>query len=279
MRASSPAKKLFAVIFLAVTVGGAVVNIACQRDRLARALADFSFPAPIRKMLRQLDDVEAALSANIVGVRRFVEAHSRIQVLQGREATEDLALVRDRNGVLNYGAPFPVDTSDLHEYAARLYWLSRYATGNGSRVIYVAPPDRVLPRVSSYRRGLQFRNLNPALDSFLFYIGEYGVHYLDARSALASSGLPPSEWLFRTEDNWTPQAAFATFRSLIGEMERVYGGELDPDGQYTDPNNYDFVRLPSGFLGGLGRTTGRAFAGLDSFTAIWPKLQGEYAVE
>lgn len=278
MRTSSSVKKAFAAIFLAATLGAAVAGVAGSGAALRGAAAGAAV-SRIRDVPKRARAVEAALTANFPEKDRLLELRSRIQALLGKNATDDFSLVKDVNGVLNHGSVVAVDTSRLHEYAARLYWLKRYAAEDGSRVLHLAPPDRVIKGYSRYEPGLPYRNLNPAQDSFLFYIGEYGVDYLDARSALAGSTLPPSEWVFRTGNGWTPQAAFVAFQSLIRTMEKTFNAELDPDGTYTDPENYLFTKVPQSFLGDLGKTVGEPFAGADAYTAIRPRFENRYAVE
>lgn len=272
MPTATPGRKMFAAIFLILLacVGGGGVwerRAALRPAALAGAAGG------------RMAAIDRVLTAALPGRESLLAIRSRLQDRLGDSADAGFTLLRDRNGVLNVGSPFPPDTSQLHELAARLYWLKRYAAGSGTRMIYLTPPDRVVKGYSEYSRGLPYRNLNPVQDSFLFYIGEYGVDYLDARAALAESGLTPAAWLFRTDSRWTPTAAFATFQRLLPEMDRRFGMDLDPDKRLVDPENYEFVKIPHPFLGDLGRMAGKEFSGLDAFTAVAPKFENRYAVE
>lgn len=277
--APSFAKKIFAVVFLFATVGATLANLALRSADFGRGLAGLAAPASPDGVAGSMRGLDRFLAATVAGDVCFVEAYGRLQALQGKRSIDDFALVKDDNGFLNVGALLPPDLSRLAIYASRVQWLKRLAARDGANVIFVNPPDRVLEGYSSYTRGLPYQNRNPLQDSFLYFLWEYRVEYLDARTALAASELPPEKWLFKTDPRWTPQAAFATFRRLVAKMDEVFQGKLDPDGKYADPANYRLSTFSRAFLGDWGRRTGAAFAGLDDFTVVRPNFDDEYAVE
>lgn len=272
-------KKVFAVVFLFAIVGGAFASLALRHASLREGLAAMPVPESPADLAEAARSLERALSATVDGDARFVEAHGAVQRMLGKREVDAFALVKDENGFLNVGAMIPPDLSRLAVYASRVQWLKRLAARDGANVVFVSPPGRVLPGFSSYAPGLPYEDRNPLQDSFLFFLWQYRVDCLDARAVLAESGLPPEEWVFRTENRWTPPAAFATFRRLVSYMDATFGADLDPEGFYANRENYETPTIPGAFLGEWGRRTGAAFSGREDFTAVLPRFDGEFAVE
>ena len=63
----------------------------------------------------------------------------------------------------------------------------------------------------------------------------------------------------------------------MDKMKESFGEDLDPDGYYTDIQNYDVVTYRSGMLGSMGRKTGANFCGIEDFTALWPHFEGNFS--
>src|SRR5699024_9726334 len=83
----------------------------------------------------------------------------------------------------------------------------------------------------------------------------------------------------KTDHHWTIPAAFYATCEVVDKINDSFGENLDPQGYYTDIKNYDIVTYRSGMLGSMGRKTGANFCGIEDFTALWPRFEGDYTRE
>ncbi|UQT49037.1 hypothetical protein M5E87_03115 [Flavonifractor plautii] len=82
-----------------------------------------------------------------------------------------------------------------------------------------------------------------------------------------------SNWFFRTDHHWKPEAAFFAWQALTDELEGRYGLAADP--ALTDPANWDTRVLEHFFLGSQGKRVGSLYAGADDITLYTPKFDSE----
>ena len=120
---------------------------------------------------------------------------------------------------------------------------------------------------------------NWIVDEMMFYLNRLGVETLDLRQSIPNEELSYEEAFFKTDHHWTIPAAFYATCEVVDKINDSFGENLDPQGYYTDIKNYDIVTYRSGMLGSMGRKTGANFCGIEDFTALWPRFEGDYTRE
>ena len=96
---------------------------------------------------------------------------------------------------------------------------------------------------------------------------------MDLRPLFEENGIY-SNWFFRTDHHWKPEAAFFAWQALTDELEERYGLAADPV-FLTDPANWDTRVLEHFFLGSQGKRVGSLYAGADDITLYTPKFDSE----
>ncbi len=272
-------RKLFSILFLIAVFGASAYNLNRQWSAIARDMVKLTVPGMIAEAQAGVSAVENSVNSNITGKYDFIDAYAWIQLLMGKREVSDFKHIKAENGALNYGNAFPIDTSMIPEYAARVGRLRDAVTASGGKLLYLNPPDLIVKREPQYVRGMPYQDFNPSQDVFLDCLRELGVDFLDSRPVFTTSGFPLDKVLFKTDHHWTVEACFLVFIALVDEMEKLYGVTLDEGGAYRDIGNYNIRIYPDSFLGSLGRATGAVFSGLEDFTLIWPRFTNRYRVE
>lgn len=273
------ARKIFSIIFLLIVFGASAANVVYQRAPLQSTVEGLTRPRSLEDFRADISNIENAANSHISGKTYFIDAFAYLQVLLGKKEVSDFSQVRSEEGALNYGNPFPVITDDLRRYARRVQRLKQAADAQGAKMIFLSPADLVIRDYTSFEPGLPYQDLNIVQDSFLTYLREYGVDYLDTRYSLLDNDLPLNLFAYKTDHHWTIEASFEVFRDLVSELEQRFDAPIDPGGYYRDKNNYNRKTFPGIFVGSLGRSTGLIYSGLEDFTLIWPKFESDYTVE
>ena len=273
------AQKFFSVFFVFAIFAASAVNIYFQRGNLKYELAQLTVPDSEDSARAALKVIQGSVNSNITGKFHFLDMHSYLQALMGKNEISDFKYIRSIDGALNYGNAFPVDTALLPMLASRVRRFSQWVSEQGNRFLYLNPLDLVIRGGTQYVRGMPYQDFNIIQDILLDRLREYDVDCLDLRDSLAKSGIDPVDMLFKTDHHWKIETCFQAFVSLVDKLEEDNPGSLDPDGFYRDRDNYHRKTYPLTFLGSTGRGAGMAFSGLDDFTIIWPKFRRDYQVD
>ena len=126
------------------------------------------------------------------------------------------------------------------------------------------------PEQQIRRRAAEYGN--ESADAFLAELERQGTDYVDLRPLFEENGIY-SNWFFRTDHHWKPEAAFFAWQALTDELEERYGLAADP--ALTDPANWDTRVLEHFFLGSQGKRVGSLYAGADDITLYTPKFDSE----
>lgn len=270
---------MFSLLFLIATFAASVYNIYHQRISFRDSMRGLILPVSEKAARTDVWLIEDAVKTHITGKTKFVEAYAYIQALMGKNEIDNFAYVKAKSGAVNFGNFHEADLSGLEKYADRLTRMRDYFEKRGGDMIFLTPPDLYVWGTPEYDVGLPYRNANPLIDAFHDILRRRGVEFFDSRYALLDSDVSLDKIMFRTDHHWTIEACFEVFRSLVGRMEKRMDRGFDPEGFYRDPSNYGRRTYPSSFLGFLGRSTGIHFSGMEDFTIIWPRFEGEYSFE
>ncbi len=262
-------KRIFAVVFILAIFSFSVLNFINSYESLKEEITS-------SKEVISVSELETAINEHLYGRMNFVEAYGFIQVLLDKREINNFSYIQDEEGFLHYSAFYQNDDPEIFEYALRMKRLQDYVEPKGTKVLFVVPPGKYIPEHTTFRTGLFVNDPNPCVDELLFYLNRLGVETLDLRECLPNEYLSYEETFFKTDHHWTIPAAFYATGEVVDKIAEAFGENLDPEGYYTNINNYELVTYKSGMLGSMGRKTGATYSGLEDFTAIWPKYEGNF---
>jgi len=269
-------KRLFAALFFLVIFGFSAVNLFYAKDALIDEFMEISAD-DTAATAEKVAELEETMAENLYGRMNFIEAYGYIQVLLDKRECNNFSYIKDEDGFLHYASFYREPDTRLFEYAKRVKRLQDFAAADGTKVLFVVPPGKYDKDSTTFRTGMPVNDPNGIVDEMMFYLNRLGVETLDLRESLPNETLPYEETFFRSDHHWTIPAAFEATTALVEKIEDSFGENLDPTGYYTDISNYDVVTYKSGMLGSMGRKTGASFCGIEDFTAIWPRFEGQFS--
>ena len=157
------------------------------------------------------------------------------------------------------------------ENAAATAAFSQDLEALGILYLYVNAPQKLQRGEALLPTGVEEYG-NESADAFLEELERQGTDYVDLRPLFEENGIY-SNWFFRTDHHWKPEAAFFAWQALTDELEERYGLAADP--ALTDPANWDTRVLEHFFLGSQGKRVGSLYAGADDITLYTPKFDSE----
>lgn len=264
-------KRIFAVVFLLVIFSFSILNFIHSFEPLKTLLTDSK-----RQEAVTVAELEASINENLLGKMNFIETYGYIQVLMDKRESNNFTSIIDEDGFLHYSSFYRDEDPRIFEYAMRLKRLQDWVKPNGTKVLFVVTPGKYVEGQTEFRTGISVNNPDPTVDELLFYLNRLGVETLDLRASLPNEELSYEETFFKTDHHWTIPAAFYAMGEVVNKIEESFGEDLDPENYYTDISNYDIVTYKKGMLGSMGRKTGAVFSGLEDFTAIWPRFEGDF---
>lgn len=193
----------------------------------------------------------------------FIDVYSIAQRATLSVVNEDVSetVVKDNHGLLH----FLKDRTDVSKYAQKLVNLQNSID---APILYVQAPNKKLKNYTELPK--YFDNYsNENADDFLSLI-DGKVDYLDLREKIEEENLDKSELFYITDHHWTTETAFWGVQKTVEAVKEKYVIDLDPNGIYTDINNYTAEEYPKSFLGAQGRRVGRFYVGVDDYTLLIP---------
>lgn len=254
---------LLAIIALGLT--NMVYAFPTLKDTVLTVLAEDS------AIEEKIATVEAQLDESFFGKNVFIEGYGLVQLALGKEEMKAYTIAKDTDGKLHY-VYFQTEETDVTAIGDATVSLAELAEETGAVCFYMMPPSKIIEGETTFDVGIPVPDENKAVDDFLLYLQEHGVASLDLRTTMGESGIPAQEQFYDTDHHWTIQSAFWGFTQLVDYLDSNYAMTLDPDGFYTDLDNYNQILYEDSYLGSLGRTVGAAYGGVDDFTLIYPKF-------
>lgn len=264
-------KKIFAVVFLIVLFSFSIINFLHSYGPLKELVTDTKSDSSLT-----VAQLEASINESLLGRMNFIETYGYIQVLLDKRESNNFTSIIDEDGFLHYASFYREEDPRIFEYAMRLKRLQDCVATNDTKVLFVVTPGKYCPDETVFREGISVNDPNPVVDELLFYLNRLGIETLDLRQLLPNEELSYEETFFKTDHHWTIPAAFYATGEVVKKIDESFGENLDPEGYYTDINNYDLVTYEHGMLGSMGRKTGAVFSGLEDFTAVWPRFEGDF---
>ncbi len=265
-------KRIFAVVFMVVIFSFSIVNFIHSYEPLKEEIVS-------SEEVITVSELETAINESLYGRMNFVEAYGFVQVLLDKREVNNFSYIMDEEGYLHYSAFYRDDDPGIFEYAMRVKRLQDCVDAKGTKVLFVVPPGKYIADYSTLRTGLSVNDPNPTVDELLFYLNRLDVSTLDLRECFPNEELTYEETFFKTDHHWTIPAAFYATGEVVKKIEEDFEANLDPEGYYTNLDNYEMITYKSGMLGSMGRKTGASYSGMEDFTAIWPKFEGNFRRE
>ncbi|MDR1043347.1 MAG: hypothetical protein LBL54_05515, partial [Clostridiales Family XIII bacterium] len=183
-------------------------------------------------------------------------------------------IVKDMEGYLHRASEdrsgrveeFMENATDLYEYTRSegMDFLLIEASST-----FVTGVTRMPPGVKDYSD----RNM----DLFIAELDKAKIPYLDARKLF--EGLREDEIRYKTDHHWAVPLAFKTFGATADYLNDNYGYDLDPDGVFTDPDNYSIEKHPNSLLGSIGIRVGKYYAGMDDLDIYLPEFETDLSMK
>ena len=168
-----------------------------------------------------------------------------------------------------------VDTMDYKLVAERILSFKNDANDHGAEFMYLQSPNKLDENWNPGIKGIPYDIKNNKSDKLIGWLERYGIDCLDFRQTLKNSGLTYEEMFYNTDHHWTGVAAFYAFRDLVEHLNEKYDANLDPDGYYTNLDNYDISYWNHVYLGSAGRNVGFSFGKADDvMQLVVPKFSG-----
>ena len=222
-----------------------------------------------------LSEAESAVNSDLDRDHLFIQLYGGMQRLSGRKVIQDMVagntVAKLSTGALNFvnlGTAGQVDQEAVGRRAQATAELAAKLEVRGIPYLYIAAPQKIQRGVELLPRGLE-ESGNATCDAYLAELDRLGVEYLDLRPVFESNGIY-SNWFFRTDHHWKPEAAFFAWQYLSGELDLRYGYETPA--ALTNPKNWSTRVLDDFFLGSQGKRVGSLYAGVDDFTIYTPKF-------
>lgn len=181
-----------------------------------------------------------------------------------------------KNGHLGYIPSEAPDRESIREAAEVVIRFHNAHTAEGGNFLFVMTPTQN-SKYEEYLPEGYTDSVNGPADTFLSFLEEAGVPYLDLREELQNDGISVTDAYYVTDHHWTPETGFWAYRKILNKLEQM--DAIDPvDPFYTDAGNYCFETYENTFLGSSGRRTGIYYAGLDDSTFIYPNFETDISV-
>lgn len=276
MKGARIANTVIAIVFLNIIIVFGAFNGSTQLSTIKNNIGNIAHPKSFSDTKKYMTDVDNVVNNNLYNKQVFSEAYSYVQVLLGKNESDNFYIVKDKNDSSIFGNMYQDVPKEIPEYAKRLKRMKEYAEENGTEVIFVGMPPQKISGYNDYSSGIPAADQNPSLDAFLYYIQRYGIDYIDARDSLKNSDLSKKAYRYDEDHHWTIESSFQVYKSTLEHLKAKYGMNLDPTNYYTDLDNYNKVHYKDSFVGTFSRNAGIPFSGRDDFTLYWPKDDGEY---
>lgn len=271
-------KRIFALLFVGILLAFSAINAYEAYPTLRRTVLANLQPVldGEKAPAAFISELETETVEQLWQRMDFIEGYSYVQALLDKREFNNFQFVKDEEGLLHYGSFFREDTTDEMEYARRIRRMQDYVAPFGTKVLFVVPPSKYMPKYTQLRQEIGINDPTNMVEELMFYLNRFGVETLNLQDFLPDDDLDYDEIFYRTDHHWTVPAAFEASRIIVQTINERFGENLDPDNFYTNIENYDRVTYEDGMFGSMGRRTGAHFVGLEDFVSYWPRFTMHY---
>lgn len=262
-------KYIFTIIFMLCLFAYTGINFASEMPTIREAIKDFDW----KNISAEVSELEDVINENIYQRYAWIETFGAVEETLGMNVDNGFSYVKSTEGSLNYTSE-TTDASLLQKNIAAINEINDLAIKYGAEPIVLLAPDKYIDGESEYREGIPYWDRNEELDLVCEEMVEQGISCVDTRDYLEEIWKWTQEPIFfDTDHHWRIKPGFYMAGVLMDEMDETWDGELNPDGFYSDIDNYNVYTYEDCFLGSIGRETGVIYAGLDDIDLIYPKYE------
>lgn len=221
--------------------------------------------------------IESGFSSNVFGQDQFINLYGMVQKGFDKEyiidADSAYNIIKDNNGKLHFSSFREDNTKAVDE----IIEMNKVLEKNGIKFLYVQTPIKFI-------KG--YTKLNPAIidysnensDKIVYRLIEGGVRTVDLRNLTDKAPIDKYDLFYNTDHHWTIDTSFWAVGQVVNKINTLWKLNLDPNGFYTNMDNYNKIVFEKNFLGSQGRRVGKFFGGLDDFSLITPSYDTNYKV-
>lgn len=267
-------KKITAFLFIAVLFAFSITNIIYAFPILKQTKVEGT-------AAQQLAQVDTAISENVKGKYAFIELNGLVYQLLNKSEMNNFSIFKDDNGMLyledyaDYATYYYQESRDMRGVAAKLMRLESFFEEKNTPMLFLLYPDKVSKGKTTLPNGYPYNYANETMDALKENI-ESSIPCLDLRDVEGIKGVASSDLFYKTDHHWKVEAAFIGFQNIVKTYKERWGIDLDPNGFYTNLENYNQIKYDSMFIGSIARKTGTQFGGVDDFTLIYPKFSTNF---
>lgn len=279
-------KYIFAAVFIVALYALSISNFIFSFDSLKNDVDNAkeniktgTFDEVLDSANLVLDTLDTSMTANVENKYNYIELYGLYNRVLGKYEYNGFSVIKDNNNNLFNGNVWSFNlenTTPVDEFAKRVYRMKEKLAGTDTKLYVLSMPLRTAKEYVDVKPGAYIQDYSDVADSYLYYCDAFNVDYIDFRVAVKASGLEYEDLFFKTDHHWTPQAAFVSFQYLIKQL-RNDGYDLDPNGQYTNLDNYIIENYEECWLGTHAIKTGASYIDkLESITVITPKYATDF---
>ncbi len=262
---------LVLVCIVALGMANMVYAYPALKDTVLAAVADDSMEASAK-----IAAIDAEIAENFFAKNIFTEGYGLVQSILGKNTLKEFTIAKDTSGKL-HAVYVQTQEADVSVIGDAMASLAALAQASGADCFYLMPLSKMIEGETTFASGVLAPDENGTADAFLSYLDAQGIASLDLRDSADESGIAADALFYATDEHWTTQTAFWGFTQLVAYLNSAYDTALDPDGFYTNLDNYNQLLYEDSYLGSLGRMVGVTYAGLDDFTLIYPKFTTNFS--
>lgn len=261
-------KEITAVIFIISLVTFSVINCI------------YSWPFLKEELTSTIStqDIETKMNNELYQKNSYIESYGFIQSVLGKREFNNFEVIKGTDNMLYLTSQQtkPRDTSIIVE---RMKRLQDVVENNNGQLVTLVPPDKYLEGKSASLDGYPSSFNNETADRYVQGLKDKGIEVLDYREYFQKSSLSIQDIFYQTDHHWKIESAFLATHELINYLNEKDSLNLDPEYYYRDINNYNQMTYKKGYIGSLGRKTGKLYSGVEDFTLIYPKYETSFVYD
>ena len=253
-------KAVFTIVFL-ISIGAySVISIINEKDTFASFFSELKIENAT-DVENTIADIDTMVEDNVAARYELIETYGFVTKLLGKNEVNGFEYVRDKNGFLSLGnfwneiyqldeKSLALETEEFYEYLQKL----------GTDMLVVAYPQKVSANWTDGYSGIPYDDYSYETNQFMIQIRRYRIPNIDLGLSFQKLDEDYEDLFFKTDHHWTSYGAFIGFKSIVEEIEKL-GYSINPEGKYTDLENYTVVHYEDMMLGSSGRSVGLVYSG------------------
>ena len=201
----------------------------------------------------------------------FKEVQGLFYKLLGKKEFGNFYYIKGKDEMMYYGSLIQGGDETL-TYAKRVKRAMEEGEKKEAKTLFVMLPSKIIYGLSDINGEFLLNDTNRIQDDLLLSMQYSQVPTLDLRNTMIRSGLPIQRLFYKTANTWTTEGAFIAAAAIVKDVQEKYGDDWDPEGYYSDIDNYERVVYKDATIGSLGGNTGVIYSGRDDFSILSPKF-------